>query len=144
MQRIGGRLRILGLTGVLVAFAGCSTFRTGEHEEDDKGRIVTAEEIQATGASTIWEAIRSTVHFAMFSENWNGEPDRIRTRGMSSFSLNEDMKIYIDGVKVIDIRDLDLLPADHIEYMRILSGLDGTTRYGTGSGDGVILIYTKG
>lgn len=144
MRRIDGGLRLIGLLWMAAAVASCSTFRTAEHEEDEKGRIVTAEEIQATGASTIWEAIRSTVHFATFSENWNGEPDRIRTRGMSSFSLNEDMRIYIDGVKVIDIRDLDLLPADHIEYMRILSGLDGTTRYGTGSGDGVILIYTKG
>ena len=42
--------------------------------------------------------------------------------------------------------DLDMLtsiPADNIARIHILSGIDGTTYYGTNTVTGVIMIFTK-
>ncbi len=108
------------------------------------GTIITAEEIAATEATTMWEALQRTVRYANFGESSTGEPVRIHRRGFSSISLTEDMPIYIDRVQVRDLMILDALPAADIEQIRVLSGVEATTYYGTNAGDGVILIRTRG
>ena len=42
-----------------------------------------------------------------------------------------------------DFRNLELIPARTIHHIRILTGIEGTTYYGTGAEGGVILVYTK-
>jgi hypothetical protein len=111
---------------------------------EESGELITAEDIAGTGATTAWEALERLVKFGAFTRNSRGEPDRIQRRGHSTFALHEDMKVYLDGIQVLDVKLLDELPAGSIDYIRVLSGLDGTTRYGTGSGDGVVLIFTRG
>ena len=81
--------------------------------------------------------------FGEFTRTSRGEPDRIQRRGHSTLSLHEDMKVYLDRILVLDVKMLDEIPAVSIDYIRVLTGLDGTTRYGTGAGDGVILIFTR-
>lgn len=108
------------------------------------GTIITAEEIAATEATTMWEALQRTVRYANFGESSTGEPLRIHRRGFSSISLTEDMPIYIDRVQVRDLMILDALPAADIEQIRVLNGVEATTYYGTNAGDGVILIRTRG
>lgn len=108
------------------------------------GTIITAEEIAATEATTVWEALQRTVRYANFGESSTGEPVRVHRRGFSSISLTEDMPIYIDRVQVRDLMILDALPAADIEQIRVLSGVEATTYYGTNAGDGVILIRTRG
>ena len=132
------------LTAVItLGLQGCATLQAPPENEEEAGRLITSEEIMKTGASSAWDAIKVTVRFATFSENWDGEADRIRTRGQSSLAMKEDMRIYVDGIKVINMVDLQLMPATDIAEMRVLNGIDGTTRYGTGNVDGIILIKTK-
>lgn len=107
------------------------------------GTVITAEEIAATEANTMWEALQRTVRYARFGESSTGAPVRVHRRGFSSISLIEDMPIYIDRVQVRDLTILDALPAADIEQIQVLSGVDATTYYGTNSGDGVILIRTR-
>ncbi len=107
------------------------------------GTVITAEEIAATEATTMWEALQRTVRYANFGESSTGNPVRVHRRGFSSISLTEDMPIYIDRVQVRDISILDALPAADIEQIQVLSGVDATTYYGTNAGDGVILIRTR-
>ena len=141
-------------TSLLVT--GCSTrsspFREGprrpvgtevEEGEESRGEVFTAEDIAKTGATTAWEAMARLVKYAIFTETSRGEPDRIRRRGASSINLHEDMLVLVDGIRVMDVRSLGDLPAGVIRRIQVLSGLDGTTRYGTGAGDGVILISTR-
>jgi hypothetical protein len=122
---------------------GCATIQAPTEDEQEPGRLISSDEIMKTGASSAWDAIKVTVRFATFSENWDGEADRIRTRGQSSLAMREDMRIYVDGIKVINLVDLQLMPATDIAHMRVMNGIDGTTKYGTGNVDGVILITTK-
>jgi outer membrane receptor for ferrienterochelin and colicin len=87
--------------------------------------------------------MQQTVKYIIFDETSRGQPDRIRRRGASSLLLFEDMPVFLDDIRIIDILDLDKIPAAQIARIRVLNGIDATTYYGTGAGDGVILIYTK-
>ncbi len=71
-----------------------------------------------------------------------GENLRIRRRGRSSVYLNDDPRVFIDQVRIADLSVLDGMPAGDIAAIVVLSGLDGTTYYGTNAGNGVVLIFT--
>ena len=146
------------LVGVSILAAGCASTRApwaGSDappepestvtalEPDEGGELITAADIGRTGATTAWEALERLVKYGEFTRTSRGEPDRIRRRGSSTFALHEDMKVYLDNILVLDVQMLDEVPVVAIDYIRVLSGLDGTTRYGTGAGDGVILIFTR-
>jgi outer membrane cobalamin receptor len=137
---------------LLLASFGCATGsksvpseaeRSAEDEQPTR-EVITAEDIARTGATTAWEALERLVKYAVFTRTSRGDPNRIRRRGASSLVLHEDMRIYLDGIRILDVQELDETPAGVIDRIEVLSGLDGTTRYGTGAGDGVILIFTKG
>ena len=63
--------------------------------------------------------------------------------GLRRFMLTEDMRIFIDHVRVTSLQLLASLPATDISHIQVLTGPQATTRYGTNSGDGVILIRTR-
>jgi outer membrane receptor for ferrienterochelin and colicin len=143
-MRLAATLQTTLLAALTTGFFGCSTFRPSPKRiQSGSGRVITAETIEKTGARTAWEAMQQTVRFITFDETSRGQPDRIRRRGSSSLLLFEDMPVFLDDVRMLDILDLDKIPAAQIERIRVLNGIDATTYYGTGAGDGVILIYTK-
>jgi outer membrane receptor for ferrienterochelin and colicin len=110
------------------------------------GFVVTAEEIQKSGATTAWEALKLTVPVVSFrgtTRSASGERLRIRRRGPSSLYLNDDPRVFIDQVRIVDISVLDRMPAGDIAVIVVLSGLDGTTYYGTSAVNGVVLISTQ-
>lgn len=109
----------------------------------DVGTIITDEQIGETGARTMWEALQRTVKYTRFQESATGSPERIRRRGSSSILLSDDMPIFIDEVRVNEIKVLASLPARDIERIQVLNGVYATTYYGTNAGDGVILIRTR-
>jgi len=107
--------------------------------------VVTAEQIQKSGARTVWEALQLTVPGMSFrgtTQNGSGENLRIRRRGRSSLNLNDDPRVFIDQVRIVDLSVLDGMPAGDIAAIVVLNGLDGTTYYGTNAGNGVVLIFT--
>lgn len=87
-----------------------------------------------------------------------GGGSRIRIRGASSFSLNDQPLIYVDGVRMNNevnsgpqiqgfggapiTRLNDLNPAD-IESIEVIKGPAAATLYGTEASNGVIQIITK-
>ncbi len=109
----------------------------------DAGTVITDEQIAETGARTMWEALQRTVKYARFQESGTGSPERIRRRGSSSIVLSDDMPIFIDQVRVNELKVLASLPARDIERIQVLNGVYATTYYGTNAGDGVILIRTR-
>lgn len=109
----------------------------------DVGTIITDEQIGETGARTMWEALQRTVKYTRFQESATGSPERIRRRGSSTILLSDDMPIFIDEVRVNEIKVLASLPARDIERIQVLNGVYATTYYGTNAGDGVILIRTR-
>lgn len=104
---------------------------------------ITEDQIVESGATTAWDAIKRNAPQIDLSENRSGQPSRMKRRGRSSIYLNDTPLVFIDGVKVLDFRNLDLVPASTIFSILIISGIDGATYYGTNAGNGVILIRTK-
>ena len=109
------------------------------------GFVVTMEQIQKSGARTAWEALQLTVPIVSFrgaNRSASGEDLRIRRRGRSSLMLNDDPRVFIDQVRIVDLSVLEGMPAGDIAAIVVLSGIDGTTYYGTSAGNGVVLIFT--
>lgn len=126
------------LTGALalVLATGCVPLH---HELPDAtaGRVVTAAQIEATGARTAWEALRQTMPQLNF--DFGG----IHHRGESSVVLVDAVAVILDGARLADYRSLVDIPARDVLRIQYLSGINGTTYYGHNSGDGVLVIETK-
>ena len=136
--------RVTGLVAVAALLMTACGIRARRPTSDaSRGTLITAQEVEDSGARTIWEALQRTVKYTQFTQNSRGTPLRIRRRGPSTILLFEDIPIYIYNVRVRDIRVLDQIPAREIERIQVLNGIDATTYYGTNATDGVILIFTR-
>jgi len=130
---------------LLAQLPGCGGAKPRPSSQTPAGFVVTAEQIQNSGARTVWEALQLTVPVVSFrGTNSSGAGDnlRIRRRGRSSLYLNDDPRVFIDQVRIADLSALEGMPAGDIAAIVVLSGLDGTTYYGTSAGNGVVLIFT--
>ncbi len=87
------------------------------------------------------------------SGGYTGEGARIRIRGSSSLSQNNEPIIYMDGIRMDrsatmfapqgNPSKLDDIPPESIERIEILKGAAAATLYGTEASNGVIQIFTK-
>lgn len=128
---------------VVIAITGCSARPIPAGPIHDRDRVVTAEEIMQSGAKTAWDAIRLTVKHINLQNATAGAPQRVVRRGRSSIVLRDEVRILVDDLRIGDVAVLHQIAAAEIALIRVLSGIDATTRYGTNSGDGVILISTR-
>jgi hypothetical protein len=83
-----------------------------------------------------------------------GAGSRILIRGINSLTMPGDPLVFMDGIRVNDMVTtaqseagvvlgfLDLIPADAVSRIEVLKG-PSATRYGVGSSNGVILIFTR-
>ncbi len=104
--------------------------------------VITQQEIARMGARTAWEAVKRRVPGLTYRENTAGEPTRVWRRGQSTILLNDDPLLFVDGVRVADIRALGDIPASQVEIIRVRTGLDSSAEYGTNAAGGVILVET--
>ncbi len=133
----------LALIGAAV-LGGCGLHPRGMSEAVPRDEIViTRSEISRMGAKTAWEAVKRRVPGLTYGENTAGEPTHISRHGQSTILLNETPLLFVDGVRVADIRALGDIPASEIEVIRVRTGLDSSAEYGTNSAGGVILVETR-
>ncbi len=104
--------------------------------------VITQADIVRMGARTAWEAIKRRVPGLTYRENTAGEPTRIWRHGQATILLNDTPLLFVDGVRVSDIRALGDIPASQIQVIRVRTGLDSSAEFGTNSEGGVILIVT--
>ncbi|MBI4503532.1 MAG: TonB-dependent receptor plug domain-containing protein [Gemmatimonadetes bacterium] len=121
----------------------CSSASQSHRRATRPSREVTARDIERSGARTAWDAVRLIAPQISMSETSSGKPGAIESRGQSSFNLSSQPMIFLDGVQIADFRMLGEMPASQIAGIRFMSGIDVSTRYGTGGGNGAILIRTK-
>jgi len=105
--------------------------------------IITAEQIEKSGANTAWQVLRQHAPMLTMREDRNGRPQSMGRRGRSSFLLDEAPMVLLDGVRVPDFHALDAIDARSILNILIYDGVEGTTYYGTDAVSGVIVIKTK-
>src|SRR2546429_3398534 len=82
-RRVLRPLRRFWLLGLgLASAAGCGGARGGIEQSNapSGGRVITADDIAASGAKTAWDAVRLTVPNVQLREN-RGRPTRIQRRG---------------------------------------------------------------
>lgn len=140
-QRNRSAIWLLGM----VAVAGCATARgrSGPIKNATGEVVISEDQIRESGATTAWDAIRRHAPYFNLTEGASGQPTKMKRRGRSSLYLNDTPEVFLDGVKVVDFRNLIQIPAHTISSITILSGIEGSTYYGTNAGNGVIVIRTK-
>jgi outer membrane cobalamin receptor len=112
--------------------------------QGDSDRIVITEEMIArSGGQTAWEVLRREVPQLTFGENRNGQATGMTRRGRSSIMLNDSPMVIIDGARNQDLKQLQSIPASAVMRIEVLTGIEGTTYYGTDAVGGVIIIKTK-
>lgn len=107
------------------------------------GLLITQDRIEKSKGRTAWEVLKREAPMLTFRENRYGRPASLGRRGQSSVNLNDPPLIILDGVRVSDFRVLDNIPAATVFSIYILTGIEGTTYYGTDAVSGVIVIRTK-
>jgi outer membrane cobalamin receptor len=107
------------------------------------GRVITAQQIERSGSKNAWEVLKHEAPMLTLEEDRNGNPVRIHWHGRSSIYLEDAPVVVLDGVRSADWRVLAQIPAGQIEKINIMSGIEGTTYYGTNAASGVIEIDTK-
>lgn len=128
----------------LLVSVGCGAKAHTGGPPASAGRTISRAEVTKSGAGTMWDALTLTVRFVRFEKTPSGQPRRASRRGESSMVLSDEVRIYIDHVRVLSIDLLSSLPAKDIERIQVIDGVAATTYYGTNAGDGVILIFTRG
>ncbi len=138
-----GALCFLGLI-----LTGCAGSRPAsvEPQVPAGGRVITTEQIAASGASPAWEALRRAAPHLELLET-DEEPARIRRRGSASVLGDDQVWVYLDGVRLADIRMLTAIPAADIVTIQSYSGAEAPVSYGRSAsgetGRSVILIRTR-
>lgn len=136
--------RLLLLCGLALTGACAHMHGTQNPVPASGDRIfITQEQIARSGASNAWEALKRNAPQLTYRENRQGQPSVLERRGRSSLLLNDAPLLFVDGVQMPDFKNLQTIPAATLASIEILTGIDGTTYYGTGAEGGVILIRTK-
>ena len=128
---------------MLLVSAACIPAATQRDPDDGTGYLISAQRIRETGATNAWDALmRSGAPIGM-GESPSGEPRNLSRRGRNSLFLSSTPLLVVDDVRMVDFHYLRRIPAETIAYIRILNGVDGTGRYGTGSANGVVVVRTQ-
>ena len=135
------RIAIVSLLASLLSIA-CHPGKISPQGDTDR-IVITEEMIARSGGQTAWEVLRREVPQLAFGENRNGQATGMTRRGRSSIMLNDSPMVIIDGARNQDLKQLQSIPATALMRIEVLTGIEGTTYYGTDAVGGVIIIRTK-
>lgn len=141
------RTAALPLAALLVAGAalvGCTSARDGLPVRvglDDPG-TVTDEQIRASGARTVWQALRFTTTLHV-QDDANGNPGMLYHRGRNTFDADQTPLLVMDGAIVSDFRHLHEIPAADLLRIRVRSPSSASAEYGALARAGVVEMDTR-
>ena len=126
--------------GSLLVGCGPTAVRSDSTRHD--ARLITREDIERSGAVDAFDALKRAGSYLNVSERKPGEI-RITERGRSSFLLSPQILLIVDGVTRTSLNVLHDIPAEHVEWIRVLTGAEATPQFGTDASNGVLLIATR-
>lgn len=133
-----------------LAVSGCATTspsratNSAEPEEREEATVLTAEEIEDLGCRHALDAVTRAFHHLIVQQTREGSPGRVYRRGVSSIVLSPMPLVVIDGSRVRGFEvALRSVPAVTIVSIEMLSGREGTMKWGADGGNGVILVRTS-
>ena len=128
-----------------LAFQGCASLKPGPPPDglEPGGTVIFSDRIEEMEVRTALEAVQRGATHLLIQRTRQGSPVRITHRGRDSLLLRGDVLVVIDGSPVNDgVRALEDIPAETVEFIQILSGREAVLRYGSGGGNGVIVVKT--
>lgn len=132
------------LAGLTVVLSGCALRpATDSGGGNAASRTIDAEDIERSSVRTAWDALQLFGAALRLEEDKDRQPARMTARGRSSIHLSSQPSVVMDGVRLVEYTVLQDMGAHLIEEMQFLTGPQATTRYGTNSGNGVIVITTR-
>lgn len=116
---------------LLVVAAGCPHASTTRQKRDPN--LITQDEIERVTATNAYDAVQML------------RPSFLRARGVpSSVTGMSDLAIvYLDGMKMGDVGQLQRIPTVGIVSIRYINAIDANQRYGRGHEGGAILVDTR-
>ena len=109
-----------------------------------KVTVITAEDIEKSGAKTVQEAIQYATGIVMYDQVGNSFQQTIDLRGFNGQPVPAT-SVFVDGVRVnepdFNTTNFDLIPLETIERIEIIPGASAI--YGKNALGGVISIITK-
>ena len=141
--------RVPGMVAALAlaVLAGCSAHTPPESAEPDEvlpgGRVISREDIARVGASNAWEAIERSATHLLIAHGRAGRPSKVSYRGVDSLVSDREILLVVDGNTVKNVEEeLQAIRAENILYIQVLTGREATLRWGSESGNGVIVVKT--
>lgn len=141
-----GRFALLSLTVVVGACSVRAADPDPAETEDmlPGGRVITREDIARTGAHNAWEAIERANTHLVIDHARAGTPSRVSYRGADSLLSSREILLVVDGNTVKNVEEeLRAITAESILYIQILTGREAVLRWGSESGNGVIVVRTS-
>ena len=137
------RIRNVLVGAPLIALAACATGSAGVGGGSATGSVITARDLQGTTWTTAYEVLQNNHNLRVTDQGVF-----LRNRGPLSINAsNQDlsMLLVLDGTQihrgVPDIlRSIDV---HQIVRIRILTGGEAGSRYGTEGGSGVLIVQTQ-
>lgn len=125
-------MRYRSLVVVLLVVAAACT-HTGTTRQKRDPNLITQDEIERVTAANAYDAVQML------------RPSFLRSRGVpSTVSGMPDLAIvYLDGMKMGDVGQLQRIPTVGIVSIRYLNAIDANQRYGRGHEGGAILVDTR-
>ncbi len=131
----------MGALGAVLALQLAGGVSSAEAQKGRKNNLITQEEIAKSGASNAYDLIKTL------------RPEWLRARGISTGMPDPSgggvsdpgagIQVYVDGVRVGGLDQLENFGAERIQELRYLSANDATQKYGTGHTQGAIEVTTK-
>ena len=103
-------------------------------------RVLDADRIQRSGATTAWDAIRLLV------PSYHLQPGRttsLRMFGPTEGSVAGTTRLMIDGHQIWDLDALQAIPVEEVIAIHLLSATEAATYFGPGTGGGAIVVQTR-
>ncbi len=140
------RIRTISLAVAVLASTACAGVQAGERPDGTSpgGLVFTQADVQRVGARDAMDLLERTRHFLDIRQGSNGETRRITSRGVASLVIDAQVIVVVNGAHVADaIGALRSIPGTAIARVEILNAREATPRYGTGGGNGAIIVTTS-
>lgn len=126
---------------IVTALIGACGPKVAHNSPRRDARLITHEQIEKSGANDAFEALRRAGSFLNISDRKN--TIRASQRGRASFLLSPQILLVVDGVMMADLNALKGIPAESVDSMRVMTGLEATPLYGTMGSNGVLVVTTR-
>lgn len=110
---------------------GCAGSGSRPGATRSSSRVLTAEELTEASELNCYQAVQRL------------RPGWLRTRGRVSFTSQQGIRLYVDGMARGYVDEMRSIRATAVAEMRYLSAPEATSRFGTDHVDGAILITLK-